>query len=185
MPSRREYLYLLTVGTAGTLGGCSVSEAGDNPNQQTYSVNRISTGTPTDSSNYTFNETSDDALNLGWGVVAEDGEFGSGGNFRLKPGERAFVKYSRPYDFSLTYSYEITSGNRAEFFIISQDELTSFKNRSGPEIYFQACLEGEGSGSTEVTIHEFIVILDNTQFGCVGSANTASVGWLQMKGKSL
>lgn len=163
--NRREFLRdSISVASVSALAGCSVLS-----------------GSP----DYKFEDASEDAWET-WTFQPQGLRYVAGGRFSLEPGEWAFRGYySSTINLNLTYDFDITSGNGVEFFIIERDEGEAFANRNNPDLRFADQLEGIGSAATRVTTREYGFIIDNTQFGDMGSDGSTSSGTLRLEGEPL
>jgi hypothetical protein len=150
------------VGSITTMGGCSAL-----------------TG-----SSYTFENAGNDAWET-WGFQPQGGRFVAGGQFSLEPGEWTSRGFSSAINILLAYDFEITAGNGVEFFVVEADEMENFEQRSDPDFRFTDRLEGIGRAATEVTTREYAIVLDNTQFGDMGTGESTSAGTLRIEGEPL
>jgi len=155
MPSRREYLRLLTAGTTGTLAGCSLGR----------------------SQRYRFEEV---GYEEGWedysaGGVA--GESSEGGRFRLEPGEwtwRSVGASENEAEFG--YEIDLTTGPSIEIFIIDENSLSEFRNRESRRYRSHAVITRKQSESMGLPSGEFTAVLDYTQFGSRGTGSVVAEG---------
>ena len=136
------------------------------------------------SSDYTFENAGDDAWET-WDFQTQGGRFVAGGRFRLEPGEWTSQGFSSAINIRLTYDFNITGGNGVDFYIIDGDEMEDFEERDDPNFDFSDQIEGIGAASTDVTSPEYAVILDNTQFGEMGTGENTSSGTLRLEGQPL
>lgn len=137
------------------------------------------------SSDYKFEDASEEGWET-WDFRPQGARYVAGGRFSLEPGQWAFRGYySSAININLTYDFEITSGNGVEFYIIEEDEGEAFVNQNDPDLRFADQLEGIGSASTRVTTREYGFIVDNTEFGDMGTGGNASSGTLRLEAEPL
>lgn len=132
------------------------------------------------SSDYTFEFAAEEAWD-GFDFQSQGAGFVAGGRFSLEPGQWTAQGFTSANIIRLGYDFNIMSGNGVEFIIVSRDEFEEFENRNDAEIRFSDSLEGRGAANTTVEAREFRVILDNTEYGDMGTGGNTSSGTLQLE----